>query len=552
MKKTLLLASAASIFILWGCVKNLDDAFDDIHIEANTSLPAGSLVVTDSSIFAMSGVNNQLKPNADGVLAFSMDEQMKLLSDNFFDKIFKFPLQKVEFSHDIPGAEALPFPPGQLVPIDELSPGGLSIDIALQIKERVDKITFDDGFLELWLDNPQGYDLSQLIIKATNLTRDGQAIEFKNGQQVAFNDGAKYELTPGSGNQLRLEFGGQIPVMTTIGGTIDMWVGGMQYMEGYFGRKVVGPESSKIAVPVDFGNFTDKVGEIFFADPAFNITFQSGLEAPIILLIEKIEAQIENESGVVKTVELDFTDKGNRVYMDNKGTGSVRIDNKSFIEGQDNLSTVMCKGLKSLVMRTSIIVNPTIDDIKGLGPDPLPEGDVVNIFDVVDKIDGLINIEIPIDGVISNINVSNAIDVDFSGLASQETNFEDLSIAFFGMNGLPLDFYLMAGVKEGDTDNGTMTNIFDKPVLIPAANGKKPGQTDYLPGEIPNTNMTIVKIDPNMIEKLSKHKKMYLNISGSTYQAQEKTNVRFYSPSKLNLNMLVGLKADFNITPSDK
>lgn len=552
MKKQLLLASIASVFTLWGCVNKLDGAFDDIHVEASTSMPAGSLAVTDSSIFAMSGVSNQLVPNADGVLAFSMKDDLKLFSDNFINKIFEFPLQNHTFNKEIPGADELPIPPGQLVPVEDIAPDGLHVDITLQISERVDKIIFNEGFIELALDNPNGYDLSQLICETTNLTRNGQTIEIKSGQRIDFNDGAKYEMTPGSGNKFRLNFRGKIPFMSSIGGLVSIWASEIEYMEGYFGRKTVGPESTDVKVPTDFENFTNKVGSVYFANPSFNLDFTSGLEAPIVLLIEKLEAKLTNKSGTTEIIELDFKDTGNRVYIDKKGEVSIKIDNSSFVEGTDNLSTIMKEGLQLISLQTSIIVNPTKEDIKGLGPDPKPDNQVVNIFDAADEIDGAINIEIPIDGVIKDINVANAIDIDFSGLASDDLDFKDLSIAFFGVNGLPLDFSLMASVREGDTETGAQTNLFDRAVIIPASNGKKPGQTDYKPGEIPNTNMMVVKVRTSIIDQLAKHKKMYLDISGSTYDAANMTNVKFYSPTKLDLNMLVGLQADFNITPQSQ
>lgn len=549
MKKSLLLGCVASILLFSGCYKRLDTAFDDIHVQTNASVAVGSLSVTDSSIFAMAGVNNQLRPNADGILAFSLNENMELLSDNFFDKIFKFPQQNINFEHDIVGASGVGNP-GDLVPVETLAPGGLTIDVPLQIKERVDKITFSDGFIEIFLNNAHGYDFSKLICRLPGLTRDGQVVELRDGQRISFNDGAKYEMTLSQGNVLKIVLAGEIPIMESISGMVDLWAGMFGYLEGYFGRKTVGPEYSNIEVPLDLKNFTDKVGFVYFANPSFNINFKSGLEAPLMLLIEKIEAKMETSPGKVETVVLDFTTTGNRLYMDNKGQATAVINNKSFVEGKDNLSTVLSKGLQSMTLQTSIIINPTVDDIQGLGPNPLPEDQVTNKIDVADKIDGVVNIEIPIDGVISQIGVSNAIEIDFSGLSSESLDFKELAIAFFGTNDLPFDFSLMASAREGDVETGKPTNLFDKAVLIPASNGKKADQPGYTQGLIPTSDMITIKVNTELIKKLSNSKKMFLDISGSTYQADKMTNVSLYSPSKLNLNMLVGVKADFNITPT--
>lgn len=551
MKKILLLASAVPVFILSGCVNKLNDAFDDIHVQTNTSLPAGSISITDSTIFAMSGVSKQLIPNQDGVLAFSLDEKMAIISDNLFDKLLKLPAQSLTFDKEIQGIGGLPITPGQLIPIEDLAPGGLSVDLDLGVQERIDKITFTGGFIEIIIANPNGYDLSKLICKTRNLTHNGIPLELRSGQRVDFSDGDQYELTAHDGNQFSIDFVGEIPYMTSISGSTNFFVSDMSYLEGNFGRKPIDNKASNISVPADFKNFVDKVGDIYFANPAFNIDFESGLEAPVILLIERIEAKMDNTQGSEQTLTLTLNPQSNRVYINNKGKVTLKIDNSSFVDGGDNLSTVLTKGLQSLALKTSMIINPTTVDIMGLGPDPLPDAQVVNQFYVDDKIDGLVNMSIPIDGVISNINMSNAIDINFSDLASDNNDFKDISIAFFGVNGLPLDMSLMASVHEGDTETGRPTNLFDTPVLIPASNGKKPGQTDYLPGLIPNTDMIIVKIKTELIDKLANSKKMFLDISGTTYQADQRANVKFYSPIKLNLNTLVGLKADFNVTPEN-
>lgn len=550
MKHYLRLSALALSLFAVGCAGN--DLFSDIHIKPNTSLPVGMLSVTDSSLFAMAGVTEQLKVNEQGVLKFEVKHEVAFTNEEVINNIFKFKDQNVAFRAAIPGWDQIPGGvPGDLINIADIAPEGIAVTGKINVKERIDNMVFTDGSVVMELTNENGYDTSGVVCTLPNLLRNGVALVVRDGQRVDFNDGATYVLHPlhdtEGGNLFKMVFTGQVPLMQSITGHVLIQEKGVKQVEGFFGNKTVSTQTTKIQMPADFSSFTAKVGDIYLANPSIKIAVSNTIKAPTLVEMRNLKAISTVNGAQVETIMVLKADRS-KMFVAWAGNTDFVIDNDSFEAGSKNLSDVMDKTLVDLVVISDVIINPTALQLGDLAPAPEPDAQVVNKLSADAKMDAVFNVDIPMDAMISDINVVSASDVDLSGLDSKDTKVEELVIAFSGTNNLPMDISLMADVRQGDVETGAATPLFSEAVVIPAANSVKPGGAGFVPGMIPADKMVIVNVSQNAIDKLVKAKKLFINIKASTFGADQRLNVKFYSPSSLDLKLMVGLKADLVIS----
>lgn len=504
--------------------------FDDIHVTPNTSIPLGKATISDSSLFAFADLNSVLSKTQDDVLLFSMSDHSVLADENTVSQLINIRSQVYQFSYNLPE-----LPPAGVGEID-LPEDGLTTQFYFNVdqSESITKLVLANGKLEMKVAGNEQF--SNLVGTMPQITRNGVPIKFKVGDVIQIDKNCV--IAPikkdGRDNVLELVLTGKIPIVTKLEGKVTLTADKIYSVDGWFGRKTIANVETTIELTdQSFKEFASQTKFVYFADPQIGLKIDNTYNIPIMVDLAEIEIDgrsvgLKNEYGMSKFLIEPYK------------VTNVSISNKSTISGT-GISDALTKNFSKIKVAVSGIANPTKEDL-GL---PSYVAPTKNSLKVDESLNLDYDISIPFDMVIEEVKISQSVAIDLAELLSAENQYDELAIALSGKNELPMDLQLLPYVTSDNTENGTKTYLFKTPVVINGTNSNlKPTDNRFEPYKFFDQNRILRKIDNSAITKLIKAEKLFFDFVTSSVDAQNKKAVKIYSPSLVELNVMVGIKAD--------
>lgn len=540
MKKALLTTAIAGASMLTVSCGFKPDLMTDLRVEAGISMPLGSISLTDSTLFALAGdFASQLHVNpTDQVIFVNLSDSLSLIDQERFNSIFTFGEQYFDIEIDMSGSIILPpggFPSGVLIPV----PAGIEQSMSLDLPggERLDEVIFGAGNVRLVMENQASSDYSQLLITIPEIVniKTGQPLVIKAGQNFAITKDYKIKPKQSGGytNAFTFKLSGSVPPVTKIKGRVIIMLNNLQDATGFFGRKEVRSPQITLSVSPEFEEFVDMVGKLYFADPKLVFDIRNQYEAPMIVKLDKLEM-----SGEV----LQFKTGYDSFFVPSEGTAQFVLTNANTVNGKQ-LSQLIGTQFKNFVVDVNAVMNPSLDDIsKLINPPPGYVVPTSNSFAMADSLFGSYSVTIPFNAVMEDARFEQELDLDLSSIVGGQVTVSQFAFGFSGTNSMPLDITINAYIKEGGRD----IMIFDTPILIPASMSKN--QFVAIPSVITGPQMLVTEVKKEMLDKLFKSKKLYFEFSASTKDAASGEPVKIFSPSSIDLNVLVGTVLDLQLT----
>lgn len=504
MKRVLL-----PLILLTSLISCVDTSkFNDIHVNINTSMPAGSLNYTDKSLLDLSNLGDILVVNKDNILSVQYGNQMNLITPGEINRFFTFPKQELAFEYKIP-----------FVPV----PGVVDVEFSIPLKlggmkngEIINEIIFANGLLDLTLADISPIIMSQITWTIPQLTdNSGKVVSGKIGTTVNL---AGLILKPGTDNALDIMVKGKFPVMPSIKGNLNLSSDKFTSLTGWIGRQNIKVDPIKAEFGNDFKEFNKYVGEAYFANPSFSFQINNSVGVPVLLSID----QITIGDNIIKLKQGLNTSK---FLIDANAKTTITIDNSKTVNS-DELSKAINPDANNVSITLSAVTNPT-ETLDGVESQTK-----VNHISNTSSIVGEYKIELPMDGWFKDIMFEekiSSVDLNTDGIS-----YENMVMAFTGTNSMPLEIQL-----NGYAGSVTPQNqLFDKPAVIPAAiNDKQPSVIDQ-------SNIVVINLGKPSIDKLIKNKSLLFRFNASTRGADKHELVKFYSPTSIKLNIFLGVKAD--------
>lgn len=520
MRKILLLA-LTGLFVVGCGIKS--DMFSDIHIEANTSLPLGTISFTDSTLFALAGdFSSQLTVSADHVLTVHLDDTLSLVDRKKLDKVFKLQEQIKTFSIATQGA------PSGVITLD-----GASIDYSMVVpnNERIDRAIFAQMTVAVSIEGDE--DKSDVMVTFPEIVniKTGIPLTVSVGQDVVI--GTDYAIVPQQTstivNGLTTLFSGTIPYVSDLKGEIRIVLENLQYFEGYLGRKQVLSPSKIISTTPEFKEFASKVDYLYFANPKIVFRVANQYNAPMLFTIDTLH---------ISGHPVKLTEGSTRFFVDANSSTQLIIGNENTVGG-NQLSTLIDKYFTNFKIDVNTIINPSKAEVGSLSGSYVEP--TSNSFSATDSVFGTYSMIIPMDGVLENVHFEQELDVDLSSLNSKSSTVRAFAFAFTGTNHMPLDLSINAFVRAGDKPNGAKTLLFSEPVQIASSINNAVNST---PSIVDGSNRKIVDIKEEALDQMFASKTIYLELTTSTKGAATREIIKIFSPSSLELNLQVGAKID--------
>lgn len=526
--KTGIIAIIASTILVTSCVEK--NAFKDIHVYPDTSLPIGSISVSDSTIFAMAQIREGMTVGEDGVITFHFSENAGLSEPGASTPIFTFEAQHLDINESLPQ-----LPPG-INFIDITTPIELNFPLSgVGDDVKIHKMSFVDGYIDLQIDglNVPGYNPDELLITIPEIDVNGSPLVIHSGDRIALTPETPMHLD--SDNIMKVYISGRIPVMTTLTGSLVLDPQGEVYSaEGYFGRTEISNVSLSLLAPTGFEDFVSQINYVHFENPAVELHVFNQYDVPIMARMDKLIFDGVTEVNIKPGLNTQT------LYIPPMGEGKIVINNQSTIGGNE-LSDAITKDFKKVQVVISSVSNPTAEDLG----DPTYIAPTVNSMTMDDRIAGKVVTDVPLDCVIDKLGFTDLVKVDLRQLVKDDLSYQRLDFTLSGYNQLPLDMVITPYINAAD---GSLIKVFDEPLIFPASiNNMRPTQTGFLPSVIGRDNIISRTIPSAMIDQLLKSSRLTLDFTTSTKGADQRTPVKIFSPAELNLQLTIGARADITL-----
>lgn len=509
---------------LVGCTPS--DMFEDVHIYPNTSLPLGTVQASDSSLFALAGMGQNMRVGADGVLNFVDSTSLILSKDGVGTPLFTIGDQHFGISQPLtptPGLETIQLP------------DGLNQQFILNTSsddQTIDKISFANCQITIDIDglDVPGYNPHDMIITLPQVNVNGRTLSMYPGDVVTL--GPDDFIAPLPGNTITCQFAGTVPTMSQLTGTVTILPGKVASVSGFFGRKPISIVTQIIKSPADFSNFMASAKYVYFANPKTVLDFNNSYDAPMMANITSIT--IDDRKIDIKAGRQIF-------YIAPKSRTQIIIDNSVTVGGNE-FSQALTKDFKEMNITIESMLNPTATDLQ----DPTYIPSTTNSIKADDVLDGMFSMIMPLDCVMDDVKFGQKLAVDLQDLQAEDITYNNMTLALSGTNDLPMDMNIMASIRNMQT--GLVVPLISNPVAFPSsASTLRPDAPGFQPGVVDKSNLITISLDQDKIDMLLKTDSIYLDIVASTRAASQKTPVKIYSPSKLDIHIFLGAKADMVI-----
>lgn len=526
--KTGIIAIIASTILVTSCVEK--NAFKDIHVYPDTSLPIGSLSVSDSTIFALAQIREGMTVGEDGVITFHFSENAGLSEPGASTPIFTFNAQHLAIHESLSH-----LPPG-IHFIDITTPIELEFPLlGLGDGVTVNKMSFVNGYLDLQINglNVPGYNPNELSITIPEIDVNGSPLVIHPGDRISLTPETPMHLD--SDNIMKVYISGRIPVMTTLTGSLVLDPQGEVYSaEGYFGRTEISNVSLSLLAPTGFEDFVSQINYVHFENPAVELHVFNQYDVPIMARMDKLIFDGVTEVNIKPGLNTQT------LYIPPMGEGKIVINNQSTIGGNE-LSDAITKDFKKVHVLISSVSNPTAEDLG----DPAYVAPTFNSMKIDDRITGKVVTDVPLDCVIDKLGFIDYVKVDLRQLVKDDLSYQRLDFTLTGYNQLPLDMAITPYITSAD---GVLTKLFDEPLIFPASiNNMLPTQSGFQPSVIGRDNIISRTIPSAMIDQLLKSSRLTLDFTTSTKGAGQRTPVKIFSPAELNLQLTIGARADITV-----
>jgi len=514
----------ASLTMLSAC----NNDTNNLQMQVNTTLPLGTMTVSTEKLLSLANIEDQIKPNEQNVVQFTLSDQNQLLDNTNFDDILDLPNQQFTISVAPAGIPNIPGLP-TFIPIPQ--PITKNVQFTGLTNENITKLVLQKGMLSIQTIGTA--DFSRLKITIPQIKKNNVPITLTSGTNIILDD--TYTIEP-SNNSIDITISGEIPSnVSSIDLNILLDIDNIQSAQGFFGRKET-PEL-KTSLSIDQGEFDKFLANtdfIYFANPQINVTVKNSFNVPIMAKLAEIAINgipIQFKAGL----------GSDRFLINNEGNSNLTINNIQTLNGK-GLSEAITKNFNSIALTIETIINPTANDL--LDPNYIaPTINEINNTDIA-----IVNydIEIPFHVTIKNLTITDKTDIDLSSLLPSEHKYNEITFAISGTNSLPLDLTINAYITHNDQPDGIKIHLFDSSFKI----GSTPDKLN--PFVIDRTLPIIKKVNAETISQLLKAKALYFELISSTSGVKGAVDlnnvdpVKLYIDSELKLNITLG--ADANIS----
>lgn len=540
MRKVLLLTAILIGSLLTVSCGFNKDSFADLRVEAGISMPLGSIVLSDSSLFALAGdITSDLHINPETkVLYVLIDDSLALIDKSSFNSIFNFGMQNFQFAVSS-GFTIPPVPGNDLRPI----PDGVKQTVYCDLPngERLDNMNFGSGYVEFYINNPDRKDFSQIKVTVDEIIdiRTGKPIVITFGRRFIISSFHQVKPTHSNDkfNGFTFTFSGDAPLVPEFRGNVTIQLEDLQSAVGFFGRKEILAPTITLSVSDEFEQFINMFDYLYFADPHLVFDILNQYDAPMLAKLDQLK--ISGEA-------LELKEGFDSFFIPSKGRATFVLSNQNTVSG-NQLSDLIGTDFKNFVVNVNAVMNPTQNDLQYLSPSHRPENYVqptVNSFSITDSLFGSYAVTIPFDAILRNARFEQEIDLDMTSILGGSIDLSQFAFGFYGENSMPLDIVISAYVKEGNYK----TMLFDNPVKIPAS--VSVNTLPAIPSQIEAGQMLVAEVKPEALKMLVDSKKIYFELATSTKGADAPSPeaVKIFSPSAIKLNVLVGTKLDLQLT----
>lgn len=511
-----------------GCVEK--GMFDNIHIRPTTTLPVGSIEASDSSLFELAGIQESMVKGTDGVLTFVDSSDLTLAASEigvapvtFDEQLFDFDASLAAFRS---GDGFVEIPSGQLTETFELS--GLEADVTL------DTVIFEGGTFRVSVDGLEGvagYDKSELRVVVPSLLRDERPVVLTPGEVL--NLTPDYVLVPEAGNRIRIAFEGRVPQMNTLVGTVEMRGCETEYIAGFFGRRELSRVERTIRA-TGFGDFIKDAEYVRFDRPELKVELRNAYNAPMLAVVESLRVD-------GREIDLKEGQDGRLLYIAPRAVSELVVNNESTLSGT-GLTDLFTKDFSELSLVVNTILNPTAQDLQQSDYQASDHNSMV----VDDTLGGMFAMRLPLDGVLDRVSFEQELEVDLGDLNKEDLDYEKLTFMLSGTNTMPIDWSISVSVRE--QGSWRQVSLFDDPVEFPSSqNNLPPDDPAFRPGVVDQSNLIVRSLSAEQIDLLLNARKLYLKLTATTLGASERQAVKIYTPSELDLSIVVGAELDFTL-----
>lgn len=493
---------------------------DDVRIKVDTSTPIGSLNFTDETLFALSDLDDVLTVGKDGVLEIDFSDNLSLIGSDNLSDFFTFPDQ----NHTYGIATNIPTPPvvapGSTVTIPSSDPISDKVALNMPSGDIIENILFANGSVLIKFDE---------VANVNGVRWRIPELRLPNGNMVSgiFNQAVQLDgcsLTPiinGANNELTLELYGEIPIINQINGTLTISSSKFKSVSGFLARKEIAIEPISVNLGSGFSDFNKHVEQAYFVNPQVKLDINSDFDLPMLVSIESVK---------IDGHKLELTDQVAKTnFLVKKGKTTITLDN-STSSTPNGLSELIGVSTQHIEVKLGAVMNPS----QSAG-DPTDGGNDLNTINATDALAAKYTTTIPLDGYLKNIKFEEKIG-NFD-ISNEELDLQSMVMAISGENKMPIEISIMA--YAGSIAPGN--EIFDKPIIIPAS------KSQNQPTIVGKENLGVAKIDKVAIDKLKAGKMLIFQFTASTRNIGKKEIVKFYSPTSINLQIMLGATGEVNL-----
>lgn len=527
MSMRILLCLFSTVALAAGCTEK--GMFDNIHVRPNTTLPIGNITTTDSSLFDLAGIQQNMRVDENGVLTFTDTTALTLSGPGAGVALVEVPAQHFDLYKTLP---SLPSAGGFV----ELPEGEVTESFVLTGLDgaTVDTVIFTDGSFVVTvggLEGTAGYDKSELRIVVPNLLKDDRPVTLISGEPLTL--GPDYMLVPDAGNRITVRFEGRVPQMEALDGSVEVNGGEIDLIAGFFGRKEINRVSQVISAG-ELNDFAKNAEYVRFDRPRVVFLLKNEYNAPLMADIESLRVD-----GV--PIALKPGTAGRLIQIAPLAETRVVIDNDKTVSGT-GLTDALTKDFSELAVEVNTLLNPTAEDLG----DPSYSAPDHNSMSARDTLGGAFTIELPLDGVLDRVTFDQELEVDLHDLNKEEFDYEELTLTLSGTNSLPLDLSITVSVREPGSEVPVL--LFDEPVSFPSSeNNLRPDDPDFRPGVVDAKNLIFRTLSADRVDLLLGADKLYLRLTATTLGAAERAAAKIFSPAALDLRIVAGAKLDYTI-----
>ena len=499
---------------------------NNLHIEANATLPLGTVIISTEKLLSLANIDDQIKPNEENVVQYTLSDENQLIDNTNFNEILSIPNQQFDISVAAP---VTVLGPPTLITIPTTTKNIVFTGLTT---EEIKKLVLTKGLLSIQTVGTA--DLSQLLITIPQIKKNDKPITITSGTKVILDN--TYSIEP-TNNSIDIVLTGQIYSNTTsIDLDVKIDIDEIQSAEGFFGRKTTPALKTTLSLNQgEFDEFIQNTDFIYFANPQINVAIQNSFNVPIMAKLTEI---------AVNGIPIQFKSKLNsdRFLITGNKKSNLRIGNNTTLNG-NGFSQAITKEFNSISITIETVVNPTAEDLLDTSYTPPTTNEINN----TNSAKAIYDIEIPFDVTIKNLSITDKTDVDLSSLLPSEHQYKEIAFAISGTNSLPLDITVNTYITHNDLPDGNKIPLFDEGFKIGST-------TDRLnPFTVDRKVPIVKKANSETITQLLKAKALYFELISSTSGASETTDpsktkpVKLYIDSELKLNITLGADATISL-----